>query len=131
MGITLKITALYAALLAVLFLALTVRTLNYRRTQQVEIGDGGDRQLLRRIRVHGNFAEYVPFALILIGIAESLGLAAMAVHGLGLLLLAGRAVHAYGLSQNPHILAMRAGGMLATVATIALAAAACAWFAMH
>ena len=45
-----KITALYAALLAVLFLVLTFRTLNYRRTQQVEIGDGGDRQLLRRVR---------------------------------------------------------------------------------
>ena len=126
-----KITALYAALLAVLFLVLTVRTLNYRRTQQVEIGDGGDKHLLRRIRVHGNFAEYVPFALILIGLAEALGLAASAVHGLGLLLLAGRAVHAYGLSQNPHILAMRAGGMLATLAAIALAAAACAWFAVH
>ena len=126
-----KITALYAALLAVLFLILTVRTLNYRRSQQVEIGDGGDKHLLRRIRVHGNFAEYVPFALLLIGLAESLGLAAIAVHGLGLLLLAGRAVHAYGLSQNPHILAMRAGGMAATLAAIALAAAACAWLSLH
>ena len=126
-----KITALYAALLAVLFLILTVRTLNYRRSQQVEIGDGGDKHLLRRIRVHGNFAEYVPFALLLIGLAESLGLAAIAVHGLGLLLLAGRAVHAYGLSQNPHILPMRAAGMAATLAAIGLAAAACAWFSLN
>ncbi len=126
-----KITALYAALLAVLFLVLTFRTLNYRRTQQVEIGDGGDRQLLRRVRVHGNFAEYTPFALLLIGIAESLGLAAAEVHGLGLLLLAGRVVHAYGLSQNPHILPMRVVGMVATLAAIALAAAACAWFSLR
>ena len=126
-----KITALYAALLAVLFLVLTFRTLNYRRTQQVEIGDGGDRQLLRRVRVHGNFAEYIPFALLLIGIAESLGLAAAEVHGLGLLLLAGRVVHAYGLSQNPHILPMRVVGMVATLAAIALAAAACAWFSLR
>ena len=117
--------------MAVLFLVLTFRTLNYRRTQQVEIGDGGDRQLLRRVRVHGNFAEYTPFALLLIGIAESLGLAAAEVHGLGLLLLAGRVVHAYGLSQNPHILPMRVVGMVATLAAIALAAAACAWFSLR
>jgi uncharacterized protein len=126
-----KITALYAALLAVLFLVLTVRTLSYRRTQKVEIGDGGDKELLRRVRVHGNFAEYVPIALILIGMAESLGLAATAVHGLGLLLLLGRAVHAYGLSQSPHILVMRVAGMLATLLAIAVAAAACAWFSLH
>ena len=126
-----KITALYAALLAVLFLVLTIRTLNYRRTHKVEIGDGGDKQLLRRIRVHSNFAEYVPMALLLIGFAESLGLSATAVHGLGLLLLAGRIVHAYGLSQTPHILPMRAGGMVATLAAIALAAAACAWLSLN
>ena len=126
-----KITALYAALLAVLFIVLSVRTLSYRRSRKVEIGDGGDRELLRRIRVHSNFAEYVPIALILIGFAESLGLWAPAVHGLGVLLLAGRAVHAYGLSQTPHILAMRVAGMAATFTAIGVAAAACLWFALH
>lgn len=126
-----KITALYAALLAALFIVLSVRTLSYRRGQKVEIGDGGDRELLRRVRVHANFAEYTPLALILIGFAKSLGLAALAVHGLGLVLLFGRTVHAYGLSQSPHILAMRVAGMVATFTAIGIAALSCAWFALH
>ncbi len=126
-----KVTALYAALLAVLFLVLSFRTLNYRRTQKVEIGDGGDRDLLRRIRVHGNFAEYVPIALLLMGFAESLGLAATSLHVMGGLLLVGRIVHGYGLSQNPHILPMRVAGMVATFASIGMGAAACAWLALH
>jgi uncharacterized protein len=126
----LKITALYAALLALLFLVLSFRTLGYRRSQKVEIGDGGDKELLRRVRVHGNFAEYVPMGLLLIGFAESLGLWAAAVHALGLMLLAGRLSHAYGLSQTPHVLPLRVAGMVATFAAILAAAAACAWFAL-
>ena len=125
-----KITALYAGALALLYLFLTFRTLNYRRTQQVEIGDGGDKQLLRRIRVHGNFAEYVPIALLLMGFAESLHLSGTSLHVIGLLLLVGRIVHAYGLSQTPHILPMRAGGMAATLLAILGGALACLWLAL-
>ena len=68
-----KITAFYAGLLALLFLFLSARTITYRRAQQVEIGDGGNRELLRRVRVHGNFAEYVPLGIVLMGLSESLG----------------------------------------------------------
>ena len=125
-----KITALYAGTLALMYLFLTFRTLNYRRTQRVEIGDGGDKQLLRRIRVHGNFAEYVPIALLLMGFAESLHLSGTGLHVIGLLLLAGRIVHAYGLSQTPHILPMRAGGMVATMLAILGGALACLWLAL-
>ena len=125
-----KITALYAGALALMYLFLTFRTLNYRRTQQVEIGDGGNKQLLRRIRVHGNFAEYVPIALLLMGFAESLHLSSTGLHVIGLLLLAGRMVHAYGLSQTPHILPMRAGGMVATMLAILGGALACLWLAL-
>ena len=55
-----KITALHAGLLALLVLVLSFRTILYRRAHKVEIGDGGDKELLRRSRVHANFAEYVP-----------------------------------------------------------------------
>ncbi len=66
------ITAFYAALLAVLFLVLSFRVIGVRRGQRVEIGDGGDKELLRRMRVHANFAEYVPLALVLLALAEVL-----------------------------------------------------------
>ena len=66
------ITAFYAALLAMLFMVLSFRTIEQRRNARVEIGTGEDAELLRRYRVHVNFAEYVPFALLLLGLAESL-----------------------------------------------------------
>ena len=63
------ITAFYASLLALLFVFLSFRVIGWRRLKKVEIGHGDDNQLLRRMRVHANFAEYVPFTLLLIDTA--------------------------------------------------------------
>lgn len=116
------ITAFYASLLAFLFLLLSVRVISQRREARVEIGFGESRELLRRSRVHANFAEYVPMALLLLAFAESLKAPGAALHALGLALLAGRLVHAYGLSQTPHILKLRVLGMWLTLGVIGLAA---------
>ena len=82
----LRITAFYAALLAVLFLYLSVRVIGWRRERRVEFGHGEDFELLRRMRVHANFAEYVPFALLLMALAESMVPPDLVVHLAGLLL---------------------------------------------
>ncbi len=119
------ITAFYGSLLAIVFILLSARTIGARRSGRVEIGDGGDKELLRRMRVHANFAEYVPIALILMALAEGLRLGPPWLHVIGALLLAGRIIHAYGLSQTPHIMALRVGGMVATFTAIGGAAAAC------
>lgn len=119
------ITALYASLLAVLFVGLAMRVIAGRRGAGVAIGDGGDMALLRRQRVHANCAEYVPFALLLLGLAESLATAALLLHALGLGLLAGRIVHAVGVSQTPERMALRVTGMAITFTVLLVAAAAC------
>lgn len=116
------ITALYAAILAALFIALSARVIVWRRSRGVEIGDGEDRELLRRMRVHANCAEYAPIALITLGLAESLDAPAFALHAIGLTMTAGRLVHAYALSQTPHVLALRVLGMVLTFVAIAAAA---------
>ena len=84
------ITALYAALLAPLFVLLAIRVIAARRSARVPVGDGGDAELRRRMRVHANFAEYVPFALLLMALAESLGITPWLIHVLGLALLGSR-----------------------------------------
>ena len=126
------ITALYAGLIALLFLVLSARTIGARRTAKVEIGtatrNGEDRELLRRVRVHANCAEYAPIALLLIGLAESLKAPSLLLHGLGAALVIGRTIHAYGLSQTPHIMVLRVVGMVLTLTVIAIAAATCLWF---
>jgi hypothetical protein len=119
------ITAFYASLLAFLFMLLSARVITQRREARVEIGMGESKELLRRSRVHANFAEYVPMALLLIAFAESLKAPSLVLHVLGAVLVAGRLMHAYGLSQTPHVLRLRTLGMVLTLAAIGLAAFLC------
>jgi uncharacterized membrane protein YecN with MAPEG domain len=119
------ITAFYASLLTLLFLLLSARVMAQRREARVEIGHGESLQLLRRMRVHANFAEYVPFALVLMLLAESLKAPSLVLHLLGLTLVEARIVHAYGLSQTPHIQRLRVLGMTLTFGVIGTAAAIC------
>lgn len=111
-----NITSIYAALLALLFVGLSVRTLLLRRSLKIAIGDGGDKTMLRAIRVHSNFAEYVPFGLLLLYLAESQGAPSAAVHGVGLCLTIGRLAHAYGVSQENRPFQYRVRGMYMTFA---------------
>jgi uncharacterized membrane protein YecN with MAPEG domain len=121
----LTITAFYAALLAALFLLLSIRVIGWRRMHRVEIGDGDNRELLRRMRVHANFAEYAPFTLLLMALAESMAPPRPLLHLVGLMLVAGRILHAYGLSQSPQILRYRIWGMQLTFTALGIAALIC------
>lgn len=116
------ITGVYAAVLGLFYLALSVRTLRTRRKKQIAVGDGGNTDLLRAIRVHGNFAEYVPFALLLIALLEINGGSRQVIHLLGLALVVGRVSHAYGVSQTKETFAFRVFGMGMTFTAIAGAA---------
>lgn len=46
-----------------------------RRSAGVLRGDGGDRELFKRIRIHGNFIENAPLMALVILAAEMLGIA--------------------------------------------------------
>jgi uncharacterized membrane protein YecN with MAPEG domain len=96
----LKITGLYAAVLALFYVLLSARVIQLRFRDRVSLGAGESKELEKRIRIHGNFAEYVPFALLLIAILELQGLPAWGLHAFGLTLIAGRLAHFYGLSQT-------------------------------
>ena len=118
----LAITALYAGFIALLFLILTFRVILYRRDQGISLGDKGDKEMFKRIRVQANCAEYAPIGLILLALVEAQGAPALAVHALGLMLLIGRVMHGYGLSASPVVIWMRIGGMLLTTLMIGFAA---------
>lgn len=94
------ITLLYAGLLSLIFIALTVRVVQLRGKRQVGIGDGGHQDLALAIRVHANFVEYVPLLLVLIGFLEASGAPAWAVHAMGVVLVVCRLAHAQGLSGS-------------------------------
>ena len=119
------ITALVAAVLTPLYILLTLRVIGLRRTAKVAVGDGGDVALMRRMRVHANFAETVPFTLVLMGLAESLNAQPRFLYLIGACLVAGRLVHAYGVSQTKETFSFRVSGMVLTLVAMIIAALAC------
>jgi uncharacterized membrane protein YecN with MAPEG domain len=119
------ITALYAGVLAPIYVLLAVRVIATRRRAKIALGDGGVPAMLRCMRVQANFAEYVPFALVLMALAESLGTPSFGLHLGGIVLVAGRALHAYGVSQEREVFTFRVAGMALTFTTILGLGAAC------
>ncbi len=94
------ITPLYAALAAAVMIVLSLRVIGVRRSRQLPIGDGGDDDMVRRIRAQGNFAEYTPLALLLILLLELGGAPAWQLHLLGAALILGRVVHAWSITAH-------------------------------
>lgn len=112
------ITPIYLALLALLFIVLSFKTINVRKKLQIGVGSGDSPELLRAMRVHANFSEYVPISLLLILSVELLNGPSVLVHALGVALLLGRLLHAYGVSKIKENLKFRVTGMLLTFATM-------------
>lgn len=119
-----NIVPYYAVLLAFFFIFLSVRTIRVRRRARIAVGDNGHPELARAIGVHANFAEYTPFALFLMYLAEMHAAPAWAMHGWGCLFCLGRFVHAYGVSQINENFRFRVFGMALTFFTISTLAAA-------
>ena len=108
----------YAAVLALIYIVLAIRVIRLRRSAKVAIGTGGNAGLERTMRVHANFAEYVPFALLLATFVEMQGAPAWRVHLLCLALVAGRLIHAFGVSQERENIRLRVVGMATTIAVL-------------
>lgn len=123
---TLTYTLMFAVAFAVLNLWLAIRTAQVRRMAKIAIGDGGNALLSARMRAHANFLEYVPMALILIGLIEMRVGASRILFGLGVVLVLGRIAHAFGI-ERPGSNPLRACGFLVT---FAVTAALIVWGAM-
>jgi hypothetical protein len=91
------VTPFYAGLLALWFLVLSLRVIQ-RRQGGIPLGDGGDAGMLRVIRGHANFAEYVPLILLLMALLELGHTSVYLLHALGFALLVARLLHGYALS---------------------------------
>ena len=113
------ITGLYAGLCGLLFIWLSWKVIVERRRSKVGLGDGGDPDLQRAIRVHANFIEYTPLALVLLALAEMSGAADPVVHGFGIALVAARVLHAQGLGATAGYSRGRYFGTLGTWLIIA------------
>ena len=126
-----KITLLFAALHVLLMLALLAPISRHRHAHRIGLGDGGDKALARKIRVHGNFVEHAPFALLVLALLELCGLPAVATWGFGGALLLGRVLHALGLSRGGGYSFGRFWGTALTWLVFLLMALAGLWLALR
>lgn len=113
----------YAALLVLLFIALSLRVIRLRRATRVPLGHRGERSLERGTRVHANFAEYVPMTLILLAFIEAQSWPLGVVHALCVILVAGRMLHAFGVAREPEDFRFRVAGMAMTFTVLGIASA--------
>jgi len=96
----LVITSLYASMMAILVIFLAFKVVDFRRTKSVGLGDNGDKQGMRAIRVHANAVEYIPLFLILMGLYEANGGNDLVLHIVGFIAVIARLLHATGLSKS-------------------------------
>ncbi len=98
----LPITALYAGILMIFALALSFRAGGFRGKTGISVlfGEPANMELIERVRVHQNFLEYVPMAIILMGIIELNGGNATFLHVFGVVLIIARIAHAIGLKHD-------------------------------
>ena len=122
-----SITAFFASILALIYVGLSLWVIGGRVGKSTLFGDGGDDAMMRRVRSHANFMEYVPLALVVIGFYEADGGSATLVRVLLVLLVVARIMHPIGMfaaENTPRQFAFRGGGIVTTLAIVAIAAIA-------
>jgi uncharacterized membrane protein YecN with MAPEG domain len=92
------ITALYAGILGFLG-SCSPRASSSAASATARARRRGNEDMQRAMRAFGNFTEYVPMILLLMGFGEMLGAHKWLSHGLGASLVASRLLHAWGLAR--------------------------------
>lgn len=118
MALLVPIASTTALVLAVLYIRLAFAVIKKRRQHKVALGTGQQPDLEAAIRAHGNFAEYVPLALVLLACAELNHAPWWLLLSSALALVIGRTIHASAISGSD--LKKRVQGMKLTFASLAL-----------
>ncbi len=116
------IISLYAGILAIIYIGLSGYVIRGRFKNRISLGDDNNTDMQKRIRAHGNFIEYIPFALFLLFLMEVLEANAYFIHILCIALIIGRIAHVYALLNKNGASLARAGGIILTFIVIIIAA---------
>ena len=122
-AVLLSISLTTAAALALLLIWLSVRVSMARRALKIDVGDGGNPAMLRRIRAHGNFVENAPFLMALLIPMELVGANPMFLWAAAITFIVARLLHPFGLDRGG-VNWMRAAG---TGLTLLVLAALAVW----
>ncbi|MEE9434610.1 MAG: MAPEG family protein [Sphingorhabdus sp.] len=97
---TLPVTALTAAICALLLIILMFKTIGERLRTETNFGTVDDERFAMVRGAHGNLAENAPLAIIMLGVLELANAHHMALTGLAALFLVSRVLHAFGMFQH-------------------------------
>lgn len=92
-----QVTLGYLVALAAIYSLLAFIVVVLRAKHGVPYGDGGNETLLHAIRAHGNFSEWIPLCVLLVGSLEALGQSEVVIHSLMSSLLVARILHPIAL----------------------------------
>jgi len=96
----LPLSTLYISILSLLVLLLAIQVVRIRMSAAIGIGDGGNHQMVRQIRVHANLLEnLLPFSF-LFALAELNNAPILFLHSTGVVFIIARILHAMGLSEK-------------------------------
>ena len=112
------VTTITASILGFLYVKLSLNVVGFRRKYEVSVGDGGEEELLRAIRIQANLAEYAPIALILLACLEINKAPWWITSVLAAAFVVGRMLHPIGMRQSTSSLIPRIRGMQLTLLTI-------------
>jgi uncharacterized protein len=121
---SLAVTPIYAGLLGLFYVGLSLWVIRVRVQQKIASGDKGNPVMQNAMRTHANFAEYAPLTLLLIALGEVQGMPAIGTHVLGAGLVLARVMHGIGMGRMPHTPALRGGGAVLTFVILLVAALA-------
>jgi len=118
------ITPLFAAIFGLMYIVLSFGVIRLRLSHHVSIGSGENSDLEKAVRIHGNFAEYVPFSLILLWFLEEIEQSSGLVFGLCIFLLVSRVSHYMGMKNQASLMIFRKLGMIGTFLVILISSLA-------
>jgi hypothetical protein len=122
--------ALWAGLLILLMLVLSLLVVRQRAKHEVMLGDDGVPELARASRAFGNAAEYAPAGIAALAVLALVQAPPLVLHNVGATQFVGRVAHAIGLSLTGGPSPGRVVGMIATWLAFIFAGVALLFYAI-
>ncbi|MFN3960977.1 MAG: MAPEG family protein [Parvularculaceae bacterium] len=97
---SIQAAGLWIGLNTVFLIYVSVRVGMTRTRLKINLGDGGNEEMVRAIRAQGNYVEYAPIALLGLFALAVMGQAPLLIHALGAAFLAARVAHLLGLGAG-------------------------------
>jgi uncharacterized membrane protein YecN with MAPEG domain len=99
---------------------LSVRIGMVRQAKKVSIGDGGEEELIRRMRAQANFIENTPIVLVLVALIELSRPGNLYLAGVATLYILGRLAHGVGMDGGAFAKGRTAGTLITMLTLLGL-----------